>query len=558
MYKSQFKPSASAHDILQSGKIIGIGETPPQMVERVTQIIGEIDYGYTKSLSERNRFESALGEAMDQGLVVMSTPIMTNAGRYTDRPLTACTVPTADIRQGNERLIKQEIQTLHEQGMGTGFNLDELDDPVEMLRFLNKVAIESSESGKEDRPVGNMAVLSIYHPKINDFVKAKMDTNSQWKFNLSINIDEYFMNALSSDKSVTLWNGSTISSAQLFDQICQAAAHSGDPGLVFLDRMNARNPVPGLGEYKTTAPCAEVGLLEGETCQFGYINVAKFILIKNGIPQFDEAKLQGISSLMTRALDDTLDISRGRFVSEQSRYILDRKRKIGIGICGVADALLLAGYPYDSDEGRQLIQNMLATINYSTKEESVRLAEQRGSCLSMTDILSNRYLTPSGSQLERLYARYPTDNIKTKDWMVLADRIKKHRTLRNISTVALPPTGRSALVIDASTGIEPYFTLDRLNSSVVASIKSARKMHSNEHLEQLLSTASSIKPLGHIAMAASLQRFSDEALSKTINLPEGSSATDVADVYKIAHESNMCGVTIYIDGTHKLQPKKLK
>lgn len=554
MYRSNFQPSSRAEMVLRSGRVLGEDELPSDMIDRVVETIGASDRKYTGDASESTIFEYALGEAMDEGVVVMSTPVLTNAGRFSERPLAACTVPTADIRTGNEHLIKQDIQTLHEQGMGTGVNLDDLDNPVEMLQFLNKVAIESAESDKEDRPVGNMAVLSVYHPKISEFIAAKIDTSRQWKFNLSVDIDGHFMEALSYGGTITLRDGTQISSEKLFDEICQAATLSGDPGLVFLDRMNKRNPVPGLGNYRTTAPCAEVGLLEGETCQFGYINLAKFVDGAGKDSHIDVEKLQAISYLMTRALDDTLDISREQFSSDRSRFILDKKRKIGIGICGVADALTLAELPYDSAESRKLIQDMLAIINYSSKEESLRLAELRGSCGSMGDVSGNRYLQPV-SHLEQLYADVPTKHIESSDWVDLASRIRDTRTLRNITTVALPPTGRSALVIDASTGIEPHFTLDSLHPNVQDVVE---RLSRSDASRDILRTATNIQPLGHIAMASALQKFSDESLSKTINMPKGSTDNDVATVYRHAFDTGMSGVTVYVDGTYELQPKNLR
>lgn len=555
MYTSSFSPSERAETVLRSGRIIGESESPEEMVERVVRAIAESDLRYSDDIGETTEFADAFGRALDSGMVVMSTPVLTNAGRYEERPLTACTVPTAAIRKGNEHLIQQDIRTLHEQGMGTGFNLDDLEDPVEMLRFLNKVAIESATSGNEDRPVGNMAVLTVYHPRVREFIDAKLDTSEQWKFNLSVDIDEAFMDALARGDKIELRDGRQVAASDLFAQICHAATQSGDPGLVFLDRMNARNPLPGLGEYRTTAPCAEVGLLEGETCQFGYINVAKFVTLDaSGDPHIDVDGLQGVSYLMTRALDDTLDISRGQFSSDRSRLILDQKRKIGIGICGVADALLVTRTPYDSDVARRLIQDMLAIINYASKEESVRLAEERGSCWAMNDILgSNRHLAPT-PHVTNLYGDQPTTHVSSKDWHDLGDTIRTTRKLRNVTTVALPPTGRSALVIDASTGIEPHFTLDGVGEHMQGVVDEIRKEPSRA---DVLTTARSISPIGHIAMAAALQRFSDEALSKTINMPEGSTPDAVAEVYTTAHDAGMSGVTIYVDGTHKLQPKKL-
>lgn len=559
MYKSNFIPSKTAFSIMKDGQILSKNEKPYQMIERVVDAISKYDMHYSNKTESTEIFTKALGKAMDDGLIVMSTTVLTNAGRHINKPLSACAVPTAEIRKGNEKFISSEVKTLHQQGMGTGFNLDETDDPVGMLKFLNLVSIESAENGKENRPVGNMAVLSVYHPKILEFIDAKQNKNEKWKFNISIDIDEHFMISLFANKKITLDDGIKVSSKSIFDKICKTAAYCGDPGLLFLDRMNLRNPVPGLGEYKTTAPCAEVGLLEGETCQFGYINLAKFIKsIGPKAYEVDVTKLKKISGLMTRALDDILDISRERFASDNSRRILDHKRKIGIGICGVADALLAAGIPYDSSEGRQMIQDMLALINYSSKEESVRLAEDRGSCLAMNMKKGNRYFDKV-SYLDKLYSDKATTYVREEEWKKLGDYIRSTKKLRNISTVALPPTGRSALVIDASTGIEPYFTLDSLNDDAQENIRKVKRLYEGtDYMKQILRTAIDISSTNHIKMAASLQKFSDESLSKTINMPLGSTSKEVADNYIKAYESGMSGVTIYINGTHKTQPKSLK
>lgn len=558
MYKSKFTPNLNALSILKDGQILADGESPSQMIERVINEIFTYDLRHGNNLIESTQFAKDLGNAMDENFIIMSTTVLTNAGRHIDRPLSACAVPTSAIRKGNEKLIGAEIKLLHEQGMGTGFNLDETDDPVGMLRFLNKIAVEGASNGRESRPVGNMAVLSIYHPKILDFINAKQNKKEKWKFNLSVNVDKNFMLSLENNDTITLKDGTKLSSKIVFDNICNMATYCGDPGLVFLDRMNDRNPVPGLGEYKTTAPCAEVGLLDGETCQFGYINLAKFIIsISPNTFQVDQENLKKVSRMMTRALDDILDISRENLLSDRSRYLLDQKRKIGIGICGVADALLIAGLPYDSDEGIQLIQDMLALINFNSKLESVELAEQRGNCMAMNSKNQNRYFNKE-SYLERLYSNITTSFVSKDDWKSLGNHIRTTRKLRNISTIALPPTGRSALIIDASTGIEPYFTLDSINDVAKKNAKILGLIYEGtKYLKRILGTACDITPIRHIAMASSLQMFSDESLSKTINMPKGSTKDEVAETYIFAHQSGMSGVTIYINGTHKKQPMSL-
>ncbi len=577
-YTSHFSPVSRAEAVMRSGRMIDPEETPAMMVERVVETLAAQELDFTGDFHKAETFRTTLGNAMDRSEVIMSTPIMTNAGRYVDKPLTACTVPTIDLRQCKTADLKREITTLHEQGMGTGFNLNDVDNPTEMLGLLNAIAKESARSGKEDRPVGNMAVLSVYHPDIRHFIAAKRDvprTGEDWKFNISVDVDAYFMGQLESGGYITLWNGRKVSSQKLFDEICAAAIVCADPGLVFLDRMNARNPLPGLGEYKTTAPCAEVGLIEGETCQFGSINIGKFVKRVGSEPLVDYECLRPVVHVMMHALDDALEISCKHFITACSRYIAVQKRKVGIGICGVADALTIAGLSYDSTQARALMRDILSFINFASKEESIRLSEARGACGAMNNSLGNRHLSEP-PLLDHLYGDQSTGIVSGLDWRTIAARIATTRQLRNISTIALPPTGRSALVIDASTGIEPHFSVPQANAEVLGVIRQdlARicgeteaeniirngyaAPANNGEVHRLLASAREIEPAGHIGMAAALQEITDEAISKTINVPEGTTQQQAAHIYLCAYRCGMSGVTIYVDGTHKLQPKKIK
>jgi len=565
-YDSSFSPSQRAERILRDGKMIGEGESPADMISRVATTIGAQELAFGNDEESTQAFVDRLGIALDAGDIVMSTPVMTNAGRHVEKPLTACTVPTFDLSFERRADLRSEIIYLHEQGMGTGFNLDETTDPVGTLRFLNGVAIESANSGREERPVGNMAVLSVRHPRIIDFINAKIDTEEDWKFNISINLDKEFMDALESGEPITLDDGTQRSAREIFDEICLAATICADPGILFLDRMNARNPVPGLGEYKTTAPCAEVGLIEGETCQFGYINVGNFVTDSGTI---DFTKLEETTAIITRALDNSLQISQQNMDGPDStiKSISTLKRKIGVGLCGVADALSLMGLPYDSPEGRSAMQDVLSLINFVSKKTSVQLARERGSFGAMSLLMGNRHTEQQG-HTENLYGDKPTNTVSASDWQELSEEIRTTRNLRNISTTALPPTGRSALVIDASTGIEPHFDPLQANERVVEAL--ARRVQAEYGVDifdptahtpevtRLLSSAHTIEPLGHIAMAAALQQLTDESLSKTVNLPANASPEDVAGVYIAGYESGMSGVTVYVDGSYKQQPVQVK
>ncbi|WP_084530412.1 hypothetical protein [Nocardia miyunensis] len=528
VYKSRFAPSPLALKVMNTGRIIGADEAPAAMVERVTDALYREELTYS-TITESEEFAEAFGQALDNKEIIMSTPVMTNIGRYADRPLTACTMPAFDFSTLRLKQLRQNIIALHEQGMGTGFNLNETDDPVSALDFLNKVAIDSANSGREDRPVGNMAILGVRHPQIYNFVNAKVESAAEWKFNISVDIDRAFMTAVEAGSVVHLDNGQTIKARVLFDQICRAALLCADPGIVFLDRMNARNPVPGLGAYQTTAPCAEVGLIPGETCQFGYINVGEFVYTSDtGRVAVNLPWLEHTTKILTRALDNCLEISGKNFAKTHSGHVLAQKRKIGIGLCGVADALDFVGLAYDSDAARSLMEDILSFINITSKEESIRLAEQRGPFGAMlTTIAGNRHRENPG-HIQRMYGHLESSTVSGHDWCELSRYVADTGMLRNVSTIALPPTGRSALIIDASTGIEPHFK-----------------------------DATRISVSGHIGMASALQRYTDEAISKTINLPSCSTVDDVRTVYLAGYEAGLSGVTVYVNGTNPAQPKEL-
>ncbi|WP_433521687.1 hypothetical protein ACQPZ2_30905 [Nocardia pseudovaccinii] len=334
--------------------------------------------------------------------------------------------------------------------------------------------------------------------------------------------------------------------------------------------MNGRNPVPGMGAYTTTAPCAEVGLIAGETCQFGYLNVGKFVSTDSADrPVIDFAKLEQVTALMTRALDNCLAVSEANLNELRAQYVSHQKRKIGIGLCGVADALSIVGLPYDSDAARELMTDILSFVNFASKQASVRLAETRGPCGAMrTMVVGNRHHGQPG-HIENLYGHLTSGTVAADDWRCLSRHIAATGMLRNVSTIALPPTGRSALVIDASTGVEPHFDTFAANDAVLDQLEKIVWAKYGESIygdyavqsapvRELLASAQGIGPDGHVAMAAALQRYTDEAIAKTINLPAGSTAEDVKDAYLAGYEANLSGITVYVDGSRTTQPKQLR
>jgi ribonucleoside-diphosphate reductase alpha chain len=563
MYESKFPSIPYVDRYLEEGRITAAGESARDMISRVVRCLAAADAIFDSAGAEQ--FGQQLGAALDSKQIVFSTPVMTNAGRYAGKPLAACSVPPADLR-GDLAMVKTIVDSYHQAGMGTGFSLDDLDDPVGVLRYLNDVAVAGAASGLEDRPVGNMAVLSLSHPKAAEFAGCKDGADGRgepWKFNISLTCTDEEMSAA----------GKPGREHDLLEAAAAAAWSCADPGLIFASRLNETNPVPHLGTYVSTAPCAEVGLTPGETCQFGYVNLGAFHQPGGDVP-VDLAALGARVRLLVRALDDALEASLPLYPHPRSAQVMTVKRKIGIGVCGLADLLLAARLPYHSHQGRALARDLIAYINYVSKLASRDLAASRGPSPAVADGRS-RYADPA---FLRRFAGLGTRTVADAEWSVLAGAVAATGMLRNCSTLALPPTGRSAPVIAASTGIEPLFLLtDRHQPggvhpevrTILAGPHNRALRHIAacgqlpEHADvppqtrALLATATQIPPSGHLAMVAAVQQLTDEAVAKTINLPAAATPKDVLDIFWQAWEAGCKGITVYRDGSRTTQPKPL-
>ncbi len=527
--------------------MLASGEEPSHMVERLVDALVGVEDQFGTSEQDKKNMAEELGHLIDDRYVVMSTPMITNAGRFVDKPLSACTVPPLDLAHDDIQHIRTVVTHMHEDGMGTGFSLNGLADPVGVLKMLNTIAVQSARSGKEDRPVGNMATLRFDDAHILDFIRAKVAADyggESWKFNISVDCGSEFFTQLDSDGFITLNDGSRHTAKSIFDEIVVAAYACADPGLIFIDRMEADNPTPCVGHYLTTAPCAEVGLAAGESCQFGYINVAAFA-DNQGI--LDVEKLRRAVRLMTRVLDNALDISIHNYTETANRTVMTLKRKIGVGICGLADLLVKMKLSYSSEKARKVALDVVTLINFESKQASHELAKTRGSFGAMSETVGNRHAeTPSF--IERRYGALESAYVSTREWMELAEKIRTEKMLRNASTIALPPTGRSALVIDASTGIEPIFSADtylRLHPDLL------------QELYPYIETATHITPMDHLRMAAVLQKGVDESISKTINMAPDAPKEDIDEIYRAAWDFGLKGVSVYREGSKMMQPKHL-
>lgn len=563
MYRSTFPTSPPIEAYLRTGRMISEGETAQDMVTRIVTTLEQADARFDPAGAEA--FGERLGRALDTERIVFSTSIMTNAGRYTDRPLAACAVPPVDLR-GDLAEVKTIVDGYHRAGIGTRFTLDGLDDPVGVLRYLNDIAVAGAHSGTEDRPVGNIAILSLDHPRAEEFIGCKVGADArgeEWNFNISLHVTDAQMRAAL---------GNAGRERDLLTAAAEAAHACADPGLLFADRMNDANPTPEIGAYVSTARCAEDGLVAGETCQFGYLNLGRFHMASDTIP-VDLDALADTTRILVRALDDAIEASLAHYPNPPSARAMGAKRKIGVGVCGLADLLLAAGLPYDSVEARRLTQEVLALVNYTSKLASAELARDRGTCPVVGGGRS-RYAEPV---FLRRFAELDTTTVTRGDWNALADEIAQ-TGLRNSSTIAVPPTGRSAPVVGASIGIEPLFRLfhgqaGQHRPAVMAALQQAGRTdvlgfvttHGRlpadptlpAYVRAVLATATQIRPAGHLAMAAAVQACVDEAVSKTVNLPGTARAIDVYDTYATAFELRCKGIAVYVDGSRSVQSQVL-
>ncbi|MCJ7428779.1 MAG: hypothetical protein MUP66_00135 [Candidatus Nanohaloarchaeota archaeon QJJ-5] len=567
----EFSPSERAESILRDGDILAEDESPEAMLDRVAGVIPSIEQEFGLSEDMAQAFADQMRTLFQERKIVPSTPIMTNAQRFDHRPLSACSVPPVDLDSDYETL-KDTVDTYHQEGMGTGFALDEASDPIETLIDLQEIAKTGLETEKQHRPVGNMGIMRIDHPKIREFITIKQQTQDKdWKFNLSVNITDAFMEAYENDEPFELRDGTTEDPQELMDLMVNCAWDCADPGLIFLGNMNRRRPFDGAMNYVSVAPCGEVGLAEGETCQFASINIAAFL--EDG--EIDYEELKHATYCVTRFLDDVLEYSIQHYTHEESIEAMRTSRKIGIGFCGYSKLLTKMGLVYDSEQANQILRDLLSFINYHSKHYSKELADSRGSFDGWEESL---YSDPDTDFLTEKFGDADSQTVSRKDWQQL-DRAITEQGLRNSTTVILPPTGRSSLTFDTSQSIEPIFSLsdqyDTLNEEFVQTLEdrdlagdevleSVRENGSCQHLDlptdikQVFRTAVEISYEQHFNVLVEAQRFVDESVSKTINLPKDADPAAVEQVYRRAYQEGLNGMTVYRNGSAEEQPMDLK
>jgi ribonucleoside-diphosphate reductase alpha chain len=494
------------------GRII---ETPDQLLRRVARAIA-------RSRSEERQFY----EVMSRLEFLPNSPTLMNAGTDIGQ-LSACfVVPVPDSLEGIFEAVK-DMALIQQSGGGTGFSFSRLrpkgdvvktthgvaSGPVSFMHVFDETTEIIKQGGK--RRGANMGILSVDHVDILEFITSKRVGEVLRNFNISVAATDEFMRAVKKGKKIALKNPRTkkkvisVSARKIFDLIVDSAWQTGDPGMIFLDEINRRHPLKTLGEIEATNPCGEQPLLPYESCNLGSINLAK--MVKEG--GIDWNKLRATVRIAVRFLDNVIDANKYPLL--QIGQNAKANRKIGLGVMGFAEMLIKLGKRYDSQEALKLAEKLMRFIQAEGRRMSVELGKKRGS--------------------------FP--NFKKSIWFK-----KRYPAMRNATVTTIAPTGSISLIAGCTSGIEPLFSLAFIKE-VLGGVKLVHKYKPSEAAV----TAFEIEPEWHVRMQAAFQKFTDNAVSKTVNLPAKATRKEVKKAFLLAHQLKCKGITVYRYGSKPKQ-----
>jgi ribonucleoside-diphosphate reductase alpha chain len=535
----------------EQGQLI---ENSTGLFRRVARAIAAIDEVYRDYRVEES--EEIFFDLMTSLKFLPNSPTLMNAGTSRGQLAGCFVLPVEDSMESIYGTLR-DVALIQKSGGGTGFSFSHLrprgdyirstrgvsSGPLSFMRLYDYSTQINRLGGT--RAGANMAVLRHDHPDIREFVNAKKDPESLTSFNISVMATDEFMRAAERGEDIELRfpgasRGKT-NARGLFDEIVSNAWETGDPGLLFYDRINAANPTPQLGAIEATNPCGEQPLLSHESCNLGSINVSRFV--RAGA--IDYKQLGVVVSHAVHFLDNVLDANW--YPIEAVQKVTLGNRKIGLGIMGFADLLVELGTPYASQAGLTLASELMGFIQKEAKAASAKLANKRGP-----------FSTFAGSRLSA----------------------EDQAPLRNACVTSIAPTGTISLLADCSSGIEPFFALSYrrevigatktidVHPGLAARLSGADREPLLRHvratgrldaasapakLRELFATAHEIAPEWHIRMQAAFQRHTDTAVSKTINLLNSVQPGEVAGAYRLAFETDCKGVTVFRDGCKSRQ-----
>lgn len=571
-------------------------ETPSDMFKRVAETIAKGDLNFGKSQEEVNQLSKRFYDAITHRFFMPNSPTLMNAGRELGQ-LAACFVlPVEDSLEGIFETIKNTA-LIHQSGGGTGFSFSRLrpknsvvkstmgvsSGPVSFMEVFN-AATEAVKQGGTRRGA-NMGILRVDHPDIIEFINCKSDNDKLNNFNISVAITDKFMDAYLKGEDYDLVNPQNnevvgrMCAKDVFDLIVDCAWRNGEPGVVFIDNMNADNPTPLIGAIESTNPCGEVPLLPYEACNLGSINLGLMMKEENGSMNVDWDLLEKTVRTAMRFLDNVIEVNK--YPLPQISELVSNNRKIGLGVMGWADMLMKAGISYSSEEGTKLAGQVMEFIDYISKSESIELAKERGrfnnfkgSIYDQSNYLFNKFKGKSAGKI--------SDDM----WEKLDSDIQKYG-LRNATTTCIAPTGTISMIAGASGGVEPLFGLvfSRLimdgtemlevnpifkdymlshnlySDNLMAQIAKDGSLSHVEgvpnEIKRIFVTAHDVAPYWHVKMQAAFQLHVDNAVSKTVNFVESATREDIKEVYILAYKNNLKGITVYRNNSRQFQPMNL-
>ncbi len=541
----------------QNGKLM---ESPRQLFERVAKNVSQADINY--NLDPKQSEEKFL-ELMLNRDFLPNSPTLMNAGTQIQQ-LSACFVlPVEDSMESIFQSVK-DAALIHKSGGGTGFSFSRLrqkgspvgttggvaSGPISFMRVFDSATNVIKQGGK--RRGANMGVLRVDHPDILDFITCKEKDDTINNFNISVGITDVFMKAVEENTKYNLIDPKTkevyneLDAQRVFDLICTMAWKNGDPGIIFIDRMNwpRSNPTPKIGEIESTNPCGEQPLLPYESCNLGSINLANHVKDK----QIDWQKLKNTTQNLVHFLDNVIDMNT--FPVEKITENVKANRKIGLGVMGFADMLIKLRVPYNSEHALQIAEGVMGFIDKEAKDASVELAKTRGVFPNFENSVYN-----DGNPENRV---------------------------RNATRTTIAPTGTISVIGGASSGIEPLFAISYVRKTpqfellevnpVFEEVAREEGFYSEELMKKIAKqgsiqeveeipetirkifvTAMDLSPEDHVRMQGVFQNHVDNAVSKTVNFPFTATVEEIAKVYKMAFEVGCKGITIYRDGSRDIQ-----